>query len=272
MVTPPEATTSRGHFLYFYGKVYVWHRTARPAPDALGQGAPPSFLRGLRSWSPGRAVAVLPGRRRSRYCAVLPSEGSGGGDASCTRTGLTPHRSASPARLLFRHAPTPTLGGTPWVVCAALGQPYGLKYQPVFRVLIVTVCGLPQRSRIEWLKVRIPLSELSPRARLGAEFLKALELGGHREEFARHKGVALSTVYRWRRQALDELALTEFGREHGLPVPPPKPPKPVRYCVVCGGELPRESRPNRRYCQGSRCRVRAHRNRKHRARQHQQNP
>jgi hypothetical protein len=109
---------------------------------------------------------------------------------------------------------------------------------------------------IRWLEDQIPRSQLSERARLGVEFAKALELGADRDEYAEAHGVSVATLYRYRKQAIMELALTAYGRGRGLRPPAVDAVRPPRYCAHCGEELPAASTSRRLYC-GGRCRMAA---------------
>lgn len=107
-------------------------------------------------------------------------------------------------------------------------------------------------------KTRLPLSQLSPVARDGVDIAKALQTHGDISELEWRYWRSRSTLYRWRQQAVRELAATEYGRNLGLTTAPAPPPKPVRRCEWCGEELPADATKRRRYC-SSACRIPAFR-------------
>jgi hypothetical protein len=107
-----------------------------------------------------------------------------------------------------------------------------------------------------WLEDPIPLTELSPRARRRVEFAKALQMGADRAEYAWKYFRSVSTLYRWRKLAVTELAATEYGRTLGLRGSPDSSSKPIRRCGQCGEALPAASTKRRKYCGGT-CRVTA---------------
>jgi hypothetical protein len=109
---------------------------------------------------------------------------------------------------------------------------------------------------INWLDAAISTHHLSERAQAGVDIAKALQAGASREQLADEYQCSVSTLYRWKDRAIEELAHYGYSRALGLPEPE------SRLCA-CGTNVLSSlyETKRRRYCFDA-CRIAAFRARR----------